>query len=148
MGSTKTSSELQKIKESSKEMYERENRNLRETKDHAVGEQERLAACERELQTRYNQMLGEYRQLQISSDSKISECHNEAKLKSFELDRVQLLYEESLTTTKEYAMKNDVLSNKLDALNKEYYALTAATDRRISELENKSDEYRSKLTIY
>jgi len=146
--STKTSTELQKIKDSSKEMYERENRGLRETKDHAVGEQERLAACERELQARYNQVLGEYRQLQISSDSKISECHNEAKLKAFELDRVQLLYEESLTTVKEYSMKNDVLSNKLEALNKEYYALTASTDKRIAELENKSDEYRSKLTIY
>ena len=52
--------------------------------------------------------------MQISSDSKISECQNETKLKTFELDRIQLLYEEALKTKKEAGIQYDLLSRKFE----------------------------------
>ncbi|XP_052367697.1 progesterone-induced-blocking factor 1-like [Oncorhynchus keta] len=53
----KTSQEIDSLQRTSKEMYERENRNLRETRDNAVLEKDRATTAERETQTRYDQLL-------------------------------------------------------------------------------------------
>lgn len=57
-----------------------------------------------------------FRQLQLSSDSRVSDTHNEMKLKSFELDRMQLLYEESLKTNKNLTHQNDTLALKMEVI--------------------------------
>lgn len=57
-----------------------------------------------------------FRQLQLSSESKIAESQNEVKLKSFELDRVQLLHEEALNNVKQMVLQNDTLSKKMEVL--------------------------------
>lgn len=69
---------------------------------------------EKTLDLVINLFLFRFRQLKVISDSKTSEVKNEAKLKSFELDRVQLLYEESLKSNKELMMQNDLLSKKFE----------------------------------
>ncbi|XP_042169464.1 progesterone-induced-blocking factor 1-like [Oncorhynchus tshawytscha] len=53
----KTSQEIDSLQRTSKEMYERENRNLRETRDNAVLEKDRATTAERETQARYDQLL-------------------------------------------------------------------------------------------
>jgi len=55
-----------------------------------------------------------FRQLQISSDSKIADTHNSCKLKSFELDRIQLMHEEALKNNKHIILQNDTLSQKIE----------------------------------
>ena len=57
--SSKTNTELDRIKESMKEMYERENRSLVDSKNTAVLEQERLSNSEKSVQAKYNELLGE-----------------------------------------------------------------------------------------
>ena len=57
--SSKTNSELDRIKESMKEMYERENRSLVDSKNTAILEQERLSNSEKTIQAKYNELLGE-----------------------------------------------------------------------------------------
>ena len=57
--SSKTNAELDRIKENTREMYERENRSLNDAKNTAVLEQERAASNERETQAKYNELLGE-----------------------------------------------------------------------------------------
>ena len=54
--------------------------------------------------------------MQISSDNKAAEHQNQAKLKSFEFDRIQLLHEESLRNIKEMGMQNDTLAKKLEVV--------------------------------
>ena len=145
---TRTSNELEKIKISTKEMYDRENRNLRDSRDAAVLHQEKLALSEKEAQLKYNELLGEFRQLQLSSDAKYSECSNELKLKSFEVDRVQMLYEEALKNSKQTGINYEAAQTKLQALQKEFYSLQGESDKKISELECRNRETQSKLTIY
>ncbi|XP_045072269.1 progesterone-induced-blocking factor 1-like, partial [Coregonus clupeaformis] len=53
----KTSQEIDSLQRTSKEMYERENRNLRETRDNAVLEKDRAMTAERDTQARYDQLL-------------------------------------------------------------------------------------------
>lgn len=57
--SSKTNTELDRIKESMKEMYERENRSLLDSKNAAILEQERLGNSEKSIQAKYNELLGE-----------------------------------------------------------------------------------------
>jgi len=57
--SSKTNVELDRIKDSMKEMYERENRSLTDAKNNALLEQERLNKNEKGLQAKYNELLGE-----------------------------------------------------------------------------------------
>uniref|UniRef100_A0AAR2IWQ5 Progesterone immunomodulatory binding factor 1 n=1 Tax=Pygocentrus nattereri TaxID=42514 RepID=A0AAR2IWQ5_PYGNA len=92
---TKTSHEIQSLQRTSKEMYERENRNLREARDNAVLEKERAASAERDIQARYDQLLEQLRQLQLNSDSRVSELQNQMKLKAFEVERAQMVQEET-----------------------------------------------------
>lgn len=57
--STKTHAELEKIRNDTKEMYERENRSLREARDNALSEKERAKNAEREATAKYDQLLPE-----------------------------------------------------------------------------------------
>ncbi|CAB4029407.1 Hypothetical predicted protein [Paramuricea clavata] len=56
---TKTNTELDKIKNNTKEMYERENRNLREARDNALAEKDRAVHAEQQMTSRYEQVFQE-----------------------------------------------------------------------------------------
>ncbi|KAF7242018.1 Progesterone-induced-blocking factor 1, partial [Varanus komodoensis] len=53
----KTSQEIEQLRTATKEMYERENRNLREARDNAVTEKERAVAAEKDACGKYEQLL-------------------------------------------------------------------------------------------
>ncbi|KAI6078600.1 Progesterone-induced-blocking factor 1 isoform X1 [Aix galericulata] len=53
----KTSQEIEQLRSTSKEMYERENRNLREARDNAVAEKERAVTAEKDALRKYDQLL-------------------------------------------------------------------------------------------
>uniref|UniRef100_A0A8C4KP57 Progesterone immunomodulatory binding factor 1 n=1 Tax=Dromaius novaehollandiae TaxID=8790 RepID=A0A8C4KP57_DRONO len=53
----KTNQEIEQLRSTSKEMYERENRNLREARDNAVAEKERAVIAERDALGKYDQLL-------------------------------------------------------------------------------------------
>lgn len=145
---SKTNSELEKIKNNTKEMYEMENRNLREARDNALAEKDRAIHGEQNMTSRYEQVFQEYRQLQTASDSGITELQSDLKVKQFELHRLQMLYEESSQRLKQVNVENAKYQNKLEVLNKEFYALQASTDKHINELQSKSSDAIKKLTIY
>ncbi|KAI2668400.1 Progesterone-induced-blocking factor 1 [Labeo rohita] len=120
----KTSHEIESLQRASKEMYERENRNLRETRDNAVIEKDRALNAERDAQAKYDQLLDQFRQLQLSSDSRVAELLNQVKLKKFELERSQMV------------------------LTKEFYGLQTSSEKRITELQAHNSEQQARLETY
>lgn len=144
----RTNSEIDRLRTSSKEMYERENRNLREARDMAISEKERAQAAERETNTKYEQMLQELRQLQMSGDGRVSDLANELKLKTFELERCQLLQEETVKNLKECQLEVEKLSKKAEVLTKEYYSQQTGLEKRIAELESALQEKEGRLKTY
>uniref|UniRef100_A0A669NVG8 Progesterone immunomodulatory binding factor 1 n=1 Tax=Phasianus colchicus TaxID=9054 RepID=A0A669NVG8_PHACC len=72
----KTNQEIEQLRSTSKEMYERENRNLREARDNAVAEKERAVTAERDALRKYDQLLE----------------HIYTKLNSVHTDRGKLLF--------------------------------------------------------
>ncbi|KAK3511111.1 hypothetical protein QTP70_031458 [Hemibagrus guttatus] len=174
----KTSQEIESLQRTSKELYERENRNLREARDNAVLEKERAAGAEREAQTRYDQLLEQlgvehspghnrFRQLQVTSDSRASDLHNQMKLKAFEAERTQMVQEETARTLTLCQIECEKQQKKLEAgdltsphtaqqlrsftddvLTKEFYTLQSSSEKRVSELQSQNAEQQVRLETY
>ncbi|EMP36807.1 Progesterone-induced-blocking factor 1 [Chelonia mydas] len=56
----KTNQEIEQLRSTSKEMYERENRNLREARDNAVAEKERAVVAEKDALGKYEHLLEQF----------------------------------------------------------------------------------------
>ncbi len=56
---TRTNSEIDRLKSSTKEMYERENRSLREARDMSMSERDRALASEKEAISKYENLMQE-----------------------------------------------------------------------------------------
>lgn len=144
----RTNGEIDRLRTSSKEMYERENRNLREARDMAISEKERAQISERETNTKYEQVLQELRQIQVSGDSRVSDVANELKLKSFEVERLQLVHEETVKNLKESQLDVERLQKKTEVLTKEYYAQQTGLEKSIAELESRLQDKEGRLQTY
>ncbi|XP_056148103.1 progesterone-induced-blocking factor 1 [Lampris incognitus] len=144
----KTSQEIDNLQRTSREMYERENRNLREARDNAVLEKDRAIAAERDMQSRYNQLLEQFRQLQLGTDSRVAELSNQAKLHSFEAERAQLVKEETAKALAQCQMECDKQQKKLEVLTQEFYSLQTSSERRAAELQARNAEQAARLETY
>ncbi|XP_032133246.1 progesterone-induced-blocking factor 1 isoform X3 [Sapajus apella] len=157
----KTNQEIDQLRNASREMYERENRNLREARDNAVAEKERTMMAEKDALEKHDQLLDRYRELQLSTESKVTEFLHQIKLKSFESERVQLLQEETARNLTQCQLECEKYQKKLEVhvqaflstlawhvLTKEFYSLQASSEKRITELQAQNSEHQARLDIY
>ncbi|XP_024916527.1 progesterone-induced-blocking factor 1 isoform X2 [Cynoglossus semilaevis] len=144
----KTHQEIDKLQRSSREMYERENRNLREARDNAVLEKDRAVAAERDTQSRYDQLLEQFRQLQLGTDSRVAELSNQAKLHSFEAQRAQMVKEETAKVLAQCQMECEKQQKKLELLTQEFYRLQTSSEKRAAELQSQNAGQAPRLETY
>ncbi|XP_038166597.1 progesterone-induced-blocking factor 1 isoform X1 [Arvicola amphibius] len=144
----KTNLEIEQLRNASREMYERENRNLREARDNALAEKNRAVTAEKDALEKHEQLLDRYRELQLSAESKVSEFLHQSKLKSFESERVQLLQEETVRNLTQCQMECEKYQKKLEVLTKEFYSLQSSSEKRITELEAQNSDHQARLDIY
>ncbi|XP_048789259.1 progesterone-induced-blocking factor 1 isoform X3 [Lagopus muta] len=117
----KTNQEIEQLRSASKEMYERENRNLREARDNAVAEKERAVTAERDALRKYDQLLEQYRQMQLGTESKVSELLHQME-NEVEAERVLFSYGygANVPTTAKRRLKQSVhLARRLLQLEKQ-----------------------------
>ncbi|XP_055018519.1 progesterone-induced-blocking factor 1 isoform X2 [Boleophthalmus pectinirostris] len=144
----KTGQEMDSLQRASREMYERENRNLREARDIAVLERDRAMAAERDTQSRYDQLLEQFRQLQLGTDNRVAELSNQAKLHSFEAERAEMVKEETAKALAQCQVECEKLQKKLEVLTQEFYRLQTSSEKRVTELQAQTAEQASKLETY
>ncbi|XP_028612403.1 progesterone-induced-blocking factor 1 isoform X1 [Grammomys surdaster] len=144
----KTNLEIDQLRNASREMYERENRNLREARDNALAEKNRAVTAEKDALEKHEQLLDRYRELQLSTESKVSEFLHQSQLKSFESERVQLLQEETARNLTQCQLECEKYQKKLEVLTKEFYSLQTSSEKRITELEAQNSEHQARLDIY
>ena len=58
-----------------------------------------------------------FHQLQISGDNKSADLQNDLKIKSFELERTQMVYEETIRNLKKSQLENETLTQKCEVTN-------------------------------
>lgn len=144
----KTNLEIDQLRSASKEMYERENRNLREARDNAVAEKDRAVMAEKDALEKHDQLLERYRELQLSTESKVTEYLHQSKLKTFESERVQLIQEETSRNLTQCQLECEKYQKKLEVLTKEFYSLQASSEKRITELQAQNSDHQARLDIY
>ncbi|NXX91871.1 PIBF1 factor, partial [Centropus bengalensis] len=144
----KTNQEIEQLRSTSKEMYERENRNLREARDNAVAEKERAVSAEKDALRKYDQLLEQYRQMQLGTESKVAELLHQSKLKSFESEHVQLLQQETAKNLSQCQMECEKYQRKLEVLTKEFYSLQSSSETRVIELQTQNSELQARLNTY
>ncbi|NXN18819.1 PIBF1 factor, partial [Indicator maculatus] len=144
----KTNQEIDQLRSTSKEMYERENRNLREARDNAVAEKERAVIAEKDALRKYDQLLEQYRQMQLGTESKVAELLHQSKLKSFESEHVQLMQQETAKNLSQCQMECEKYQRKLEVLTKEFYSLQSSSEMRITELQTQNSELQARLDTY
>ncbi|XP_033646351.1 progesterone-induced-blocking factor 1-like [Asterias rubens] len=144
----RTDTEVDKLRTTTRDMFERENRNLRENRDTALSEKERAVAAEKECSAKYEQLLTDLRQLQMTSDTKTSELLGEARMQKFEAERAHMLHEETLQNLEKTQVELEKHRKKIQVLTKEYYSIQTSSDRKATELEAQVSELRAKLDIY
>ncbi|XP_050000546.1 progesterone-induced-blocking factor 1 [Alexandromys fortis] len=144
----KTNLEIEQLRNASREMYERENRNLREARDNALAEKNRAVTAEKDALEKHEQLLDRYRELQLSAESKVSEFLHQSKLKAFESERIQLLQEETARNLTQCQMECEKYQKKLEVLTKEFYSLQSSSEKRITELEAQNSDHQARLDIY
>ncbi|XP_047935094.2 progesterone-induced-blocking factor 1 isoform X2 [Anser cygnoides] len=117
----KTNQEIEQLRSTSKEMYERENRNLREARDNAVAEKERAVIAEKDALRKYDQLLDQYRQMQLGTESKVAELLHQME-DEVEAERVLFSYGygANVPTTAKRRLKQSVhLARRLLQLEKQ-----------------------------
>ncbi|NWS71215.1 PIBF1 factor, partial [Crotophaga sulcirostris] len=144
----KTNQEIEQLRSTSKEMYERENRNLREARDNAVAEKERAVIAEKDALRKYDQLLEQYRQVQLGTESKVAELLHQSKLKSFESEHIQLLQQETAKNLSQCQMECEKYQRKLEVLTKEFYSLQSSSETRVIELQTQNSELQTRLNTY
>ncbi|KAK2824439.1 hypothetical protein Q5P01_021614 [Channa striata] len=144
----KTSQEIDNLQRTSREMYERENRNLREARDNAVMEKDRALAAERDIQSRYDQLLEQFRQLQLGIDNRVAELSNQAKLHSFEAERAQMVKEETAKALAQCQVECEKQQKKLELLTQEFYRLQTSSEKQVAELQAHNAQQASRLETY
>ncbi|GCB66648.1 hypothetical protein scyTo_0007911 [Scyliorhinus torazame] len=144
----KTDLEIEHLRCGSKEMYERENRNLREARENAIAEKDRAVEAEKDALAKCDQLLEQFRQMQGNTDSRISELMNQTKLKTFEAERAQLVQEETAKNLKQCQVECDKYQKKLEVLTKEFYRLQSSADKHTTELHAQNSELQARLVTY
>ena len=144
----KTSHEIEKLRTSTKEFYEREIKNLTESRDAALNDKQKLELGEKELSLKYQEAVNELRLIQIACENKVAELKSEFKLKAFELERTQMINEETVKNYQKSLMENEKLQKKIEIIQKEFYTLQLQNDKRFLEMENELIEKKSRLENY
>lgn len=144
----KTNHEIEKLRTSTKEFYEREIKNLTESKELALNEKQKHELGEKEMSLKYQEAVNELRVVQVSCENKVAEIKSEFKLKAFELERAQMINEETVKNYQKALMENEKLQKKIEIIQREFYTLQLQNDKRFLEIENELIEKKGRLENY
>jgi chromosome segregation ATPase len=140
--------ELEEVRRTNRDAFERENNVLREARDQFKFEAEKnhqlYIQCRRQLED----VQREHRQLSDSLESQTSELRNGLNLKCFELERLTVSREEAAALAKQSKLEAEMLHCKVELLKQEYYELQASSAKVTSALEARVGAMSEKLALY
>ncbi|XP_078737329.1 progesterone-induced-blocking factor 1 isoform X1 [Lampetra fluviatilis] len=143
-----TNQEMERLRLNGKEIYERENRSLREARDGAIAERDRARETERQATEKNDALMARLAQGQHVWDTKAAELGGQLKVKTFEAERALLVQEETQRTLGLCQLQCDKFQAKVELLTREFYALQAASERRATELSSQNAELRARVDTY
>lgn len=131
----RSEAEIAAIKQSTAELYERQNLMLLQQRDEAVAAQERLEARLESATRERESAVREHSQLAGSVEAQIGEVRGQLRVKGMELQRLQVAYEDAQALNRQLRLESEMFREKLEVLRAEYHALQNATGSKIVALE-------------
>ncbi|KIZ01676.1 hypothetical protein MNEG_6283 [Monoraphidium neglectum] len=121
---------------------------MRETRDTAIDEAARAKADLRELAAAHESLVTSSRDARLAADVRLAELVGEAKLRAYEMTRVQALCDERGVALREARDQAELLEDKVRALTSAALALEADRDRATAELRAQLDAAVGQLAQY
>ncbi|KAG2375395.1 hypothetical protein C9374_010018 [Naegleria lovaniensis] len=144
----KTQQDLESIKQNSQEVFERENRLIRESKEAAESQVEKLKRQLEDSRDAHNNLMIEYNTLKSVMEKQMSEMRTQANIKIFENERLQVTLMDTIENLKQCKKENEILNKKLDVMKTECYTLQSTMGKKITELETKYEASMKELNQY
>jgi chromosome segregation ATPase len=145
---SRTTADLESIRRTQKEAFEREISGLKEAREHAIAEAERQRTAAESTREDLTALQEEHRRLQSTLETERSDSRNALKLKSFEHDRLSLTYEECLSDLRKLKIEHEVLGKKCSLVKQELFTLQSDSQKSINDLENQNKNLTEKLSMY
>ena len=140
--------QLGKLQHDTKEMYARKAKDHEFERDAAVARRREVEAELKDARRRCDELVQTNHELKMSCDGTISSLATDVRLKSFELERAQLVVEESQSGLTSANLEIEKLRSKVEVVTKEYYQLKASAEARVSTLTAQHGEQRANLATY
>lgn len=140
--------EMAAMKETSKDILDRENRVLREAKTSLDNECNQLRQRNDTLSQQITALQSEMSVLHHEKNSVISELRAEVKMKGFELTQLGVSFEERMGQLRQGELEIDVLRQELTAHRAAMLRLEGETEAHRQKLQNELDQTQRRLHAY
>lgn len=140
--------EMEALREATKEIIDRENKVLREAKDSAEAESEKVKTNNAFLQNENTRLQTEIVSLQGKNVGDLSELRAELKLKNFELTALGTTFEERMTTMRQTELELQTTKKELEAHKAAFVRLESEHDVKTSELSAQLGVASNRLKAY
>eukprot|EP00904_Undaria_pinnatifida_P004070 jgi/Undpi1/13664/HiC_scaffold_9.g03318.m1 len=127
--------ELADIRISGREVFERENGALRESRQDALQECLRLRSELSELQRAHEDLVMAVAKSDAAHETATGEVRSELRLKSFELSQLGVAHAEKCSCLRQAELELEMLREQVTVHRGEFAELEASTSRKISELQ-------------
>jgi chromosome segregation ATPase len=143
-----SSKELEDIRHNSNEVWERENRMLKDAKLDAMKDAERLHRDLMELRNTYDGLVLSHASERSELEGHVMEMRGEVKMKNFELAKMSTGYEEAKLKVKESELQIEHLRQQLIVHQTEFIKLRQESASDVEILEGKLRAKDEQLEIY
>ena len=140
--------DIERIRVENLAAHEREVAALKDMRDAGAGEVKRLQSELRESRRSYEDLLLRFREAQKDADVHQAELLTDVKMKAFELERLRVLADESVSGARQGEHEREMLRDKVKVLAESYQKLDAEMSRQVHELEAKCSTQESQLRHY
>lgn len=144
----RNASELEELQRQARELYARENTSLIREKDAAVARSVEASAALSEQRRAYDALLSDHRAALLERDAKVAELAAECKIKGFEADRLQVLFEESRTGIKASEAAAERATQRFGVLEREFFELKTSSAANEEKMKNEIADARARLRTY
>ncbi|KAH9094016.1 hypothetical protein Ae201684P_016634 [Aphanomyces euteiches] len=140
--------EMEILRDGGKQMYERENRMLREARQDCIAQIEHLQKRLAEFQHAYEDKVLEFTRLDAKWTTDCAQVRNDLNMKHFELTQLSQKYDDKVNQLHQAHLENEMLRQKVEVHKNEFAKLEATSSKSIAHLELALKSEREKLQAY
>ena len=138
--SERSRNDVEYIRDVTEKMREREFKILSQSHESAVGENKQLRLDLRKAEEERAKLQAEYQTLQLAHEAELTRISSDLRVKSYELERIKLVYDELKAQHEDLGDDRDALAAKFDIVKQEVMKLEHDVKLRDSQIQSLSDK--------